>query len=331
MAVLTKESSIVPGSITLGRSKGVGVSLIVPVTERCENLVEILLVHQNILNRREVTHECLFVLDAGFERDGDMVRALAQDDDSIRVIQLSRAFGEATALGVGFEHAEGDIVVCMPSYFQTTPEGLDALLDALEGDCDVAVARRWPRHDSWINKIQNNGFHFVVRRFTGVTFHDLGCGLRGMKRQVAREIPLYGDLHRFLPLLAYQRGYRVREVDVPQHQADQSTRLYKPGVYLRRLLDILTIVFLFKFTKKPLRFFGLIGSGMFAMGFGVSSYLALERLIGVSALAERPILILGVLLMVLGVQTASIGLLGEIIIFTHARKMKDYTIEKFLK
>jgi len=331
MAVLTKESSIVPNSITLGRSKGVGVSLIVPVTERCEDLEEIFRVHRDILDRRGVTSECIFVVDQEFERDADTVRALAHHDDSVRVIQLSRAFGEATALGVGFEQAVGDIVVSMPSYFQTTPEGLDALLDALEGECDVAIARRWPRDDSWINRLQNAGFHYVVRRFTGVTFHDLGCGLKGMKKHVAREIPLYGDLHRFLPLFAYQRGFRVREVDVSQHQADQSTRLYKPGVYLRRLLDILTIVFLFKFTKKPLRFFGLIGSGLFAMGFGLSFFLALERLVGVSGLADRPILILGVLLMVLGVQTASIGLLGEIIIFTHARKMKDYAIEKFLK
>lgn len=331
MAVLTNESAIVSSSMTLGRSKRVEVSLIVPVTERCEDPVEIFRVHRDILNRRGVTSECIFIMDTGFEREGDTLRALAHHDDSLRVIQLSRAFGEATALGVGFEQAKGDIVVSMPSYFQTTPEALDALLDVLGDDCDMAIARRWPRHDGWINRLQNAGFHFVVRRFTGVTFHDLGCGLKGMKRQVAREIPLYGDLHRFLPLLAYQRGFRIREVDVPQHHADQSTRLYKPGVYLRRLLDILTIVFLFKFTKKPLRFFGLIGSGLFAMGFGVSFYLALERLMGVSALADRPILILGVLLMVLGVQTASIGLLGEIIIFTHARKMKDYAIEKFLK
>ncbi len=331
MAVLTQElitGSCFPAS---DQSSGIKVSLIVPVTERCENLLEIYRVHRDVLDRRGGASEWIFVLDEGFERDGDMVRALAQEDNFVRVIQLSRAFGEATALGVGFEQAEGDIVVSLPSYFQTIPDGLDALLDALEGDCDVAIARRWPRHDSWINKLQNSVFHSVVRRFTGVTFHDLGCGLKALKKKVAREIPLYGDLHRFLPLLAYQRGFRVREIDVPQHQADQSTRLYKPGIYLRRLLDILTIVFLFKFTKKPLRFFGLIGSGLFALGVGVSSYLALERLMGVSALADRPILILGVLLMVLGVQTASIGLLGEIIIFTHARKMKDYAIEKFLK
>jgi len=331
MAVFTKESATSQYSPTLEESTCVAVSIVVPVTERCEDLLEIYRAHLDILNRREVKHEFIFVIDGGFERKGDMVRALAHNEESVRVIQFSRPFGEATALAVGFEQAEGDVVVSLPSYFQTTPEGLNIVLNALDQGCDMVVARRWPRHDGWVNKVQNLGFHFMVRWFTGVTFQDLGCGLKAMKKRVARELQLYGDLHRFLPLLAFQRGFRIREVDVPQHQVDESTRLYKPGVYLRRLLDILTIVFLFKFTKKPLRFFGLIGSGLFAMGAGLSVFLAFERLMGMGGLADRPILILGVLLMVLGVQTGSIGLLGEIIIFTHARKMKNYTIDTFLK
>jgi len=148
---------------------------------------------------------------------------------------------------------------------------------------------------------------------------------------VAKELQLYGDLHRFLPLLTFQKGFRILEVNVAQHVADYSMRLYKPGLYVRRLLDILTIVFLFKFTKKPLRFFGLIGAGLFGAGFLTSSVLALQKMFGMIALADRPLLILGVLLMVLGVQFGSIGLLGEIIIFTHARKMKEYAVEKFLR
>jgi len=307
------------------------VSIVVPVTERSENLCDIYRSHMEVLNQRGVTYEFIYVIDGGFELDGEVASSLADEGHGVRVIQLSRSFGEATALAVGFEQAEGEIVVTLPSYFQTTPDSVGKVLDALDKGYDLVVARRWPRHDGWVNKLQNYGFHFLVRWFTGMTFHDLGCGLKGMKKRVVRELQLYGDLHRFLPLLAYQRGFRILEVDVPQHPIDQSTRVYKPGVYLRRLLDILTIVFLFKFTKKPLRFFGLIGSGLFFAGFAISSYLTMERILGLGGLADRPLLILGVLLMVLGVQTGSIGLLGEIIIFTHARKMKDYTIETFLK
>ena len=123
----------------------------------------------------------------------------------------------------------------------------------------------------------------------------------------------------------------MAEVPVPQHPQDGRMRVYRPGVYLRRLLDILTLVFLVKFTKKPLRFFGLIGAGLFGVGLLVSAILAVDKLVGAAALADRPLLILGVLLMVLGLQTGSIGLLGELIIFTHARKMRDYAVEKILK
>ena len=195
----------------------------------------------------------------------------------------------------------------------------------------MVVARRWPRIDPWINQVQNYGFHLITRGLTGVQLHDLGCGLKGLRRRVVRGIHLYGDLHRFLPLLAYQRGFRVAEVSVPQHPQDGRMRVYRLGTYLRRLLDILTLVFLLKFTKKPLRFFGLIGAGLFGAGFFVSLVLAIQKSFGLTALADRPLLILGVLLMVLGFQTGSIGLLGEIIIFTHARKMKDYAIDRFLK
>jgi hypothetical protein len=152
-----------------------------------------------------------------------------------------------------------------------------------------------------------------------------------MKREVAEEVHLYGDRHRFFPLLAYQRGFRIKEVTVQQSRDDAKRRVYQPGSYLIRLLDILTIFFLFKFTKKPLRFFGLVGSGLFGVGGGITGYLGLYRLLRFGGIAGRPLLILGVLLMVLGVQLFSIGLLGEIIIFTHAQQMKDYTIKKILR
>ncbi len=171
----------------------------------------------------------------------------------------------------------------------------------------------------------------MIHLLTGVKYHDISCGLRLMKREVAQKIHLYGDLHRFLPLLAYERGFKVTEIQVKQSRHDAKRRVFRPGVYLRRLLDILTLFFLFKFTKKPLRFFGLVGSALSVAGAAIMGYLGLYRLLGFGAIAGRPLVILGVLLMVLGVQLFSIGLLGEIIIFTHARKVKDYSIGKILE
>ena len=311
--------------------RSVKVSVVVPVTERWDDLRELYGAHAAVLSRAGRSFEFIFVVDGGCDQAIQALQPLEASGEPIRVLALPRRFGEATALMVGFAQAQGEVLITLSSYFQVMPEGIETLLVAIEHGCDFAIARRFPRNDSWINRAQTYGFHFLTSWLTGVRFQDISCGVKAIHRRVIREIDLYGDLHRFLPLLAYQRGFRVEEIPVPQHPRDTRTRVYKPGVYLRRLLDILTLVFLFKFTKKPLRFFGLIGAGLFGSGFLICGVLAIQRVLGVTALADRPVLILGVLLMVLGVQTASIGLLGEMIVFTHARKMRDYAIEKILR
>lgn len=318
-------------AITAATNSSVAISVVVPVTERHDNLAEIYEMYAAVLNRIGRSFEFIFVLDGGFEEAARQLEPLQASGAPIRVLTLPRSFGEATALTVGFEQAQGEILITLSSYFQVMPQGLVNVVKMIDEGCDLVIARRFPRVDPWINRIQTRGFHFLTSWLTGVGFHDISCGLKGIRKRVVREIHLYGDLHRFLPLLAYQRGFRVAEVDIPQHPADGRTRIYRPGIYLRRLLDILTLVFLFKFTKKPLRFFGLIGAGAFGGGFLISLVLAIQKILGLTALADRPLLILGVLLMVLGVQIGSIGLLGEIIVFTHAKKIKDYAIETFLR
>jgi hypothetical protein len=143
-------------------------------------------------------------------------------------------------------------------------------------------------------------------------------------------MPLYGDQHRFAPLLADRLGFRIKEVDVRQSSKEKSWRVYPFGVYPRRLLDLLTVFFLVKFTKKPLRFFGLIGAGTFVIGGLIMLYLVIERLFFGSALADRPALLLSSLLVVLGVQIFALGLIGELIIFTHAKHIKEYTIDEVI-
>ena len=307
------------------------ISVVVPVVERPENIEAVYHAYKAVFIEWSCSFEFIFVVDGGDTSIVQSLENLQSEHHIIKVISLPYSFGESVALTVGFEQALGEIIVTLPAYFQTVPDGVDAVLKPLQEDYDLVVTKRWPRVDTWFNRLQTRTFHWLAHWLTGISLNDLGSGLRAMKRQVAKEVSLYGDLHRFLPFLAHQKGFRFIEVDIPQHSEDSGQRLYRPGVYLRRVLDLLTVVFLFKFTKKPLRFFGLIGCGLFASGFAVSSLLALEKIFGVTALSDRPLLILGVLLMVLGVQVGSIGLLGEIIIFTHARKFKEYTIRKFLR
>ncbi len=178
--------------------------------------------------------------------------------------------------------------------------------------------------------IRRKTFHWLVGSIIGNSFNDLGCGARALKRAVAEEVPIYGDQHRFLPLLAIRRGFRVKEIQVEQSARDRYEGGYKPRVYVRHLIDILTVFFLVlvRFTKRPLRFFGTIGSMTFALGGIFLAYVLIERVFFDVALADRPALLLSSLLVVLGLQIFALGLLGELIIFTHAQDIKEYTVEK---
>ena len=179
--------------------------------------------------------------------------------------------------------------------------------------------------------MRRSAFHGLVNFVTGARFHDLGCGARAMRRQVLEEIDLYGDQHRFLPILAMRLGFRVSEVAVRQSAQDRHGRVYRPREYMHHLLDLFSIFFLVRFTKKPLRFFGMLGATTFGVGAVLIAYLGLERLLFGEPLADRPALLLAALLVVLGMQLFALGLLGELIIFTHARGQKDYRVEEVIQ
>ena len=312
--------------------KPVDLSVVIPISERHDDLREIYRQCVQEISANGYSYEFIFVLDGADHEILQILKDLKKDYPDIKVITLSRRLGEATALAVGLDKARAPIILTIPAYFQVEPCDVHRLLKKLvEGEQDLVIAWRYPRIDSLFNRVQSWVFHRLTGMLTGLKYHDISCGLRAMKRKVAQEVQLYGDLHRFFPLLANQRGFKVEEVTVRQSRQDLNRRVYGPGVYLRRLLDVLTLFFLYKFTKKPLRFFGLIGSGVSCAGLVITGYLGLYRLLGFGGIAGRPILILGVLLMVLGVQLFSMGLLGEIIIFTHARDVKDYQIKELLE
>jgi glycosyltransferase involved in cell wall biosynthesis len=309
-----------------------GISVIIPITERYDDLRELYLQMADVLTNLERSVEFIFIVDGPkFEDAYAQLCAMKETDREIRIIRFRRAFGEAAALAVGFEHARGETIITLSPYFQVEPHELLKMMAKLEAGADLVISHRYPRIDSILNRTQSYVFHWLIRRLTGLKFHDLSCGMRIMKREVAKELELYGDLHRFIPILAWRLGCNVVEVDVKQSQKDRGLRVVGIGIYIRRLLDILTVFFVTKFTKKPLRFFGLISFFMFAIGFFICLYLSIMKIMISIPLADRPLLIFGTLLMVIGIQIGSIGLVGEIVIFTHARQMDDYKVEKILE
>lgn len=303
------------------------VAVIVPISERYDAVRSLYSEYKAALDAHSVRYEFVYVLDGPFPEVFEALRALQTENEPIKIVQLAKWFGEATALTAGFEHSSADVILTLPSYHQVQASEIVNVLHGLH-DCDMVVGRRWPRVDSLVNRVQGRVFNSLLNSVTGERLRDLGCSVRAFRRKVTDEISVYGDQYRFLPLQASRLGFRLKEVDIGQSPEDHQPRIYAPGVYLRRILDILTMLFLAKFTKKPLRFFGLMGSFISAAGVLILFSMIIQRMFFDVPLGDRPALFLCSLLIVLGVQLFAVGLLGELVIFSHAREIKEYTVEK---
>jgi len=306
------------------------VSVVVPISERHDDLKLLYKLYADELIKMERSFEFVFILDGNFPTAHHDLLELKSEGESLRIIKLAKTFGESTALMEGFQQAKGNTILTLASYFQIEPKDLPKVFSAYDEGNDLVITRRYPRKDPFVNRVQSFVYHYLIRKLTGAPFKDITSGMRLIDKNILKEFNLYGDLHRFIPVFAFQRGIKVKEVNVSQRKEDIQVRLVKPGVYLRRFLDILTLFFLVKFTKKPLRFFGLIGSFLVLSGFVISVYLSMLRLFGGEALSNRPLLLVGILLMVFGLQTFSVGLVGELILFSHAKDIKDYKIEEII-
>ena len=302
----------------------------VVVGNRKDDLRDLARDYWSALDATKQTFELIFIVD-GHQDDAasELEKVRSADNLPIKIVQLSRSFGDATALMCGVDQALGETIVTLPAYYQVDPEELPALIQQAT-EYDVLLVRRNPRRGGKFERLRRRVFHRILEAITDYRFNDLGCYVRILDRKVLQELRLYGDQHRFLPVLARNAGFTITEVDAKQSEHDDFRSRYRVREYLHRLLDIFTIFFLVRFTKKPLRFFGMIGSLIGIAGGLILAVLVVERLFMGVALADRPALLLSSLLVVLGLQLFSLGLLGELIIFTHARSLKEYKIAEII-
>ena len=262
------------------------------------------------------------------EKTAGIVEQLENCSIPSRVMTFHRTAIESAVASAAFKAARGKVMVCLPSYVQIDPDDVGDMLNKIEDDgCDYVASWRRRRVDSKSATRMSEFFNWLTRKITGIKLHDLNSGLRVMRREVVQEVAVYGDLFRFYPVLAAMQGFRVDEVATTHLEEKVHRGDYRMGIILRRLLDLLTLFFLLKFTRKPLRFFGLIGSGTLLLGAILNVVMIAQRMVFEKSLADRPLFIVGVLLIVLGVQLFSIGLLGELMIFLHAREMKEYQVD----
>lgn len=303
----------------------VDVSVVVPVSERPHGLAGLYTEYSAPLRAAGIAYEFVFVTEPWYAERAQELEALAADGEPIRVLSAGQRAGETALLRSAIDHCRGEILITLPSYRRVSAESLVTLLERLESGADLVLARRWPRSDSWINRVQSWGFHQLLGQMGGRVVRDVGCGVRAFHKSILDSLPLYGDFARFLPLLALREGFIVEEVAAAQHPADRRVRIYGPGVYLRRLIDVLNLFFLLKFTDKPLRFFGLPGSLLAFSGVAVLLHLMFQRAAGES-MADRPMLLLAVMLFTLGAQAIALGLIGEIIVHLHAQHRRPYKL-----
>lgn len=298
----------------------VQVSVVCAVGRNPTDLARLHREYCEVLRREGRSAEFLYVVSGDRAGQLDALRALDASVCPIRVFRMAGGWGESTALQYAFEQATGASIVTVPDHFQVDPGVVSTLLQRIDEGHDMALAYRDPPGGSAVARLQVATFNGLVRRVTRARFQDLTCGVRAMTASAARRLDLYGDHHRFIPVLAARLGFRIAEVPAAFRAEDRTSRLRSPGIYARRALDILNIYFLTRFTRKPLRFFGLIGMAVGGLGGLICAVLAVQRLFFGEALADRPLLLLGVLLIVLGVQVISIGMIGEIVIFLAARR-----------
>ena len=305
----------------------VRVSVVVIVTERPDPLAEFYQECAEPLRAGGHQFEFLFVSPTSSGHRLDPLLPLRAAGESIELFEAAHDPGEASLLRSVLPHCQGQVILALSAYRRVAATALPMLIEGIDAGADLVTARRSTTGDSRVNRVQRRMTHALIHWLVGSAFHDLGSGVRAFRPEMLRDLPLYGEFYRFLPVFARRDGFRVEELEVPQHAADRRSRVYSPGVYLRRLLDLLAVFFLVRFREKPLRFFGLVGGMVGFLGFVILAVLGVQRL-GGEPLADRPMLLVGALLLVLGAQGIALGLVGEIIVHAGAARSRVYRLAR---
>lgn len=304
----------------------VDVSVLVPVASEASGLAELHAQGARELEGLGLRFEILFLVRSSSREALEAARKVREADSGrVRVVEFAHALGNAALLGAGVERARAPILFTLPAPLETRAEAIGALYGALQEGSDLVIASRKRGERGRAARLQSELFNRLLSFISGTDFHDIASSTRVARREVFEEIPIYGDFHRYLPLLALRTGFRVQEVPVAPPPGLEAPRVHAFRTYLWRAMDLITVFFLSRFTRHPLRLFGAVGSAFAAVGGALLLVLGTQRLLG-TPLADRPLLVLAVLLVGLGVQAFTIGLLGELVLFFHARNLRDYRI-----
>ncbi|HKF13671.1 MAG TPA: glycosyltransferase family 2 protein [Gaiellaceae bacterium] len=295
------------------------ISVVVPVHDEERSIEPLYEELRAVLDPLGRPWEAIFVDDGSTDSSFAVLTRLHDSADNVKVVRLRRNFGKAAALAAGFRHAAGEVVVTIDADLQDDPLEIPRLLAKLDEGFDLVSGWKAQRRDPLSRRIPSRIFNAVVGRVSGLRLHDLNCGLKAYRADVVRNLRIYGELHRFLPVLAHDRGYRVAELPVNHRPREHGRSRYGVERYLRGFLDFLTVWFMGRYRHRPLHLFGGLGLSLSAIGTVLLVYLTVLKLSG-EAIGHRPLLTLGVLLVVVGLQFFSLGLLSELVTSHHEER-----------
>ena len=309
-------------------SSAPSLSLVIPIKDERDNIRP--LYEEIVIALQGYDFELIYVDDGSTDGSFHELAGLHREDPRVQVVKLQTNYGKSAAYSAGFQAARGSVIATMDGDMQDVPSDLPLLLSKLDEGRDLVVGWKQIGKSSRSTHVLSVLFNSMIRVLTGMALHDLNCPMRAMRKTVAKKIRLYGSLHRYIPLMAASQGFRLAEVKVSNRDRPYGTTKYSAGKYFKSFFDFITVYFLTRFEERPLHLFGLFGRIAFLIGFLLNLFLAVRFFIsGIKPQEDLPTLLLGILLILVGAQLLSIGLLGEMIIRGNVIAGRDsfYTIE----
>jgi glycosyltransferase involved in cell wall biosynthesis len=307
------------------------VTVLVPVYNEADTVLELARRVAEVMDAAGRSFELVFVDDGSRDGTDRRVREAHAVDPRIKLVCLRRNFGKAAAISAGRDHSRGALIVTMDGDLQDDPAEIPRFLDMLEAEgLDLVSGWKRQRRDPVTKRWPSRLFNWVTRHLASVELHDFNCGFKVYRREVLEQVSVYGELHRYIPVLASRRGFLVGEIEVLHHPRRHGRSKYGWDRFYKGLLDLITVLFITKYTRRPLHLFGAFGLGFLGLGFCINFYLFVLWL-GGESLSDRPLLLLGVLLMLLGIQVLTTGLVGEMITFKNFRSRDSYSVKDLLE
>jgi glycosyltransferase involved in cell wall biosynthesis len=296
----------------------VALSIVIPLLNEAGSLRLLYKQLVTVMDGLDRSCEVVFVDDGSTDDSFEILRQLQQADGRLRLVKLRRNFGQTAAFMAGFDLSRGDVIITMDADLQNDPQDIPLLLKKIDEGYDIVSGWRVDRRDKWLTRrLPSQVANWLISQSTGVVLHDYGCSLKAYRREVLENTRLYGELHRFIPALASWMGVKVAEVPVNHHSRRYGRSKYGLGRIVRVGLDLLTVKFLLDYATRPIQVFGFIGLVTLLSGTGLAAYLTVQRQFFGIPLGDRPILLLAILLIMIGVQLVIMGLLGELVVRTY--------------